>query len=348
MAFQNYEWCKTWIDQVAPSVDAIPLVVCGRDAAEKMIFILPFQKREVGRLRLLEWLGQQNGTACSGLFDNSFCSESGQAWFTQNLSQILNFLEPLEAINLRHMPKTIVGKLNPLAVLHQTLSANASFILDLQPHYEAILQTKRSSRSISKMRRRDERLEQSGKLTFDVLASIEAEAALEMGLLHKNLQLKNAGVGNVFNQSDFEFYRQILRTDPRLLRVFRLQLDGKTSATMVGAQAGTNFWLLISALAPDIDLQFSPGDYLLRRMIAHCCSEGISIYDFSLGEQNYKQLWADQRILYFNSIQALRYRGLFFSAINNMSEAAKRLVKQNSHLREFYYEQRRRLSGKKD
>ena len=348
MAFQKYEWCKTWVEHMAPAVGASPLIVCGRDVAGEVVFILPFQKREIGKVRVLEWLGQQSGTACGGLYTDSFCSETGQNWFNKNFRNVLNLLGHLEALNLRHMPKTILGRLNPLAILHQSPSANASFVLNLQKQYEVILQAKRSSRSISKMRRRDERLEQSGALTFDILSGDAADSALQLGLLHKNLQLKKAGVASVFDHHDIEFYRQVLRADKKLLRVFRLQLNGNTLATMVGATADTNFWLLISALAPDIDLQFSPGDYLLRRTISICCAEGISIYDFSLGEQSYKQLWADERVLYFNSIRALNYRGQLFAVSNRLTEAVKRFAKHNTRIREFYYEARQRLRGKKN
>ena len=348
MAFQKYEWCKAWVKHMAPAVGASPLVVCGRDVAGEVVFILPFQKRKVGKIRVLEWLGQQSGTACGGLYTTAFCAELGQVWFNKNFRHVLNLLGHLEAINLRHMPKTIFGRLNPLAILHQSLSANASIVLNLQQHYEAILQAKRSSRSISKMRRRDERLEQSGTLSFEVLSGEAAESALQLVLLHKNLQLEKAGVSSGFDHNSVEFYQQVLRVDTKLLRVFRLQLDGNTLVTMVGATAGTNFWLLISALAPNIDLQFSPGDYLLRRTISTCCAEGISIYDFSLGEQSYKQLWADDLILHFNSIRALNYRGQLFALSSRLTEAVKRFAKNNTSIREFYYEARQRLRGNKN
>ena len=347
MAFQKFEWCKAWIANLAPQIGATAVVLCGRDKAGNLMFVLPFQYRRVANMRILEWLCQQSGGSCGGLFDQSLCSVEGQTWFTKNIDAIFNLLAPVDATNLRHMPASLMGRKNPLIALHSSFAANSSFNLTLQAQYEAILKAKRSSRSISKMRRRDERLEESGSLKFEVLVGGDAAEALQDGLDHKNLQLRQIGVGGVFKESDVKFYQQIARAEPNLLRTFRLQLDEKTLVTMVGVMSGGRFWLLISALAPNIDLQFSPGDYLLRRTIVYCCEAGIDTYDFSLGEQSYKQLWADNLVEHYNFVVALSFRGALFAHGSRVLEFVKRHIKKNTHLNALYPNLRRRLHGSK-
>ncbi len=116
---------------------------------------------------------------------------------------------------------------------------------------------------------------------------------------------------------------------------------------MVGVISGGRFWLLISALAPNIDLQFSPGDYLLRRTIVYCCEAGIDTYDFSLGEQSYKQLWADNLVEHYNFVVALSFGGALFAHGSRVLEFVKRHIKKNTHLNALYLNLRRRLKGTK-
>ncbi len=347
LPFQNYEWCKAWVNHGAKDFAIKQCIMCGRDQAGEITFILPFQMRSILGCQSLEWLGQQTGIACDGIYAEPFCSSQGENWFTSNMAALLLLLGPVDVLNLRNMPTTLMGRPSPLAILHQSQTANASFVLDLQADYETLLAKKRSSRSISKMRRRDERLEKSGTLTFESLRGGSATNALIEGLNHKNLQLNQTGAGVVFKDIDIKYYLQILQTQPQLLEVFKLRLNGKTLATMFGAKANGYFCLLISALAPDANLQFSPGDYLLRRTIAYCCSNQFSTYDFGFGDHEYKQVWADHRVVHFNAIKAQSFRGIAIALVSNLTELAKRKVKKNIQLRNAYYYLRKRLWASK-
>ena len=347
LPFQNYEWCKAWVDHGANEFAIKQSIVCGRNHLQNTTFILPFQKRSILGCESLEWLGQQAGIACGGIYTEPFCSPQGETWFTSNMASLLLLLGRVDVLNLRNMPTTLMGRLSPLGILHQSQTANASFILDLQTNYEALLAKKRSSRSISKMRRRDERLEESGTLTFESLQGAAAKDALIEGLHHKNLQLNQTGAGVVFKDIDIKYYLQILEAQPQLLDVFRLRLNGKTLATMFGAKTNGYFCLLVSALAPDANLQFSPGDYLLRRTIAYYCYNQFSAYDFGFGEQEYKQIWTDHPIVHFNAIKAQSFRGIAIALVSNLTEQAKRKVKQNLCLRKAYYYLRKRLWASK-
>ena len=342
LPFMTFEWCSAWLAQNADDFGISPLIVTGTDGEGKTLFILPLQKRRTRGLIIVEWLGQQGNSACSGIFNSTF---SGEAWFAENFANLMKLVGPVDAINLRNMPATLTGTSSPLASLHLAEAANASFVTALQPDYELLLRQKRSSRSISKIRRRDLRLEESGVLSVQVLEGDAAIDAVVEGLKHKNAQLKQAGVGDVFTEKNENHYKQILTDAPKMLQVFKLQLDGETIATMIGAKSGSVFWLLISALAPDANLQFSPGDYLLRRTIAHCCAAGVRSFDFCLGDQEYKQLWADQRVPHFNYIRAQKLRALPFVTALKSVEAVKRLVKKNVSVRDAFYMLRRYLRG---
>ena len=344
LAFMTFEWCDTWLAQNAKSFGITPLIVLGTDGEGKTLFILPLQKRRSGGLIIVEWLGQQANSACSGLFSSSFL---GETWFAKNFAELTKLIGPFDAINLRNMPATLAGRSSPLTSLHRSKAANASFVTDLQTDYELLLRQKRSSRSISKIRRRDLRLQESGSLAFDVLqGDVALEAVLE-GLKHKNEQLKLAGVGDVFTEKNENHYRQILANAPHVLQIFRLQLNGETIATMIGAKSGTTFWLLISALAPNANLHLSPGDYLLRRTIAYCCTAGIKSFDFCLGEQDYKQLWADHRVPHYNYMKAQKLKAVPYILALKSVEASKRFVKKNKVARNTFYMLRQTLRGVK-
>ena len=172
-------------------------------------------------------------------------------------------------------------------------------------------------------------------------------AALQECLEHKNIQFKLAGIKKIFGAADLNYFKNLLEAEGALLQVFTLTLDGRTVASIIGAKTDTAFWLLVNSLAPDAVLQNSPGDYLLRRVIARCCEAGFEFLDFSLGEQEYKKIWADTRVSYFHNFTTRKAKGLPLSLINTLWTKISQKVKQRPWLRDAYLSLRQRLRGVK-
>lgn len=340
--FQSFDWCQLWLQICAANSNLTPMIVIARNPGASIAFILPFQIRRIWGVSVLEWIGHGDFTYGGGLYSGAMMDG---AWLALHGAAVLATLEQVKVLNLRNMPQNIFDRPSPIEFLHTSLAANPSFQTTLKPDFKSLFHDMRSAKSINSIQRRDKRLEALGELHFEYVTELdEAQHAVEVGLKNKAEQLAEAGVGLVFNDNDVQFYKATLKAN---LQVFRLRLNGQTLSTILGALYKGRFTLLIPSLAASAVQVHSPGDYLLRKSIAFCCSNDTQVYDFGEGEQAYKLSWADRRIELYNNISTKGFIGLPLALLMRLQQSMKRRVKAAPFMRENLYRARRFLFGKK-
>jgi CelD/BcsL family acetyltransferase involved in cellulose biosynthesis len=346
--FQSYDWCKTWSDLFAKSESREIICVTGTFSDGELAFVLPFQKSVRLGSQTLEWLGQGTATYSGGTYSRRFIDQNGASWFDLYFADCLEMLAPYDVLNLQNMPNTGFDKQNPLPTHNGSKAANPTFILALSPNFDAILKSKRTAKSLSKIRRRDERLESLGDLQFVQPGSVEAKIqAINECLDIKNEQLRSAGVHHLFTENERKFYFAIAASKPQSLDVFLLQLDGETLSAGLGLMYEKQYTLLTLAMKNHASSNLSPGDYALRRSLEAACKMKLESYDLASGEQDYKLIWADQKVELHNLIKTRNLWGMPLAAYLRFGQSLKRTIKNNSSIRDFFYSLRRFISGKK-
>ncbi len=346
--FQSFEWCESWLAVFSDKFKITPLIIVAISATGETEFILPLQIRMRFGLRVLEWLCQPENNYGFGVFNVHNPQRNYHEWLSNNITQVLAVLPPYDVAALENMPMSMLGQLNPLAALNRFTSADQSFFTKLQPSYDALHEAKRSSKSISKIRRRDERLAESGALELEILTKkVDTATALEEVIRHKAEQLAELGVYSFSKISLTAFFETIIKNNSASLHVFRLRQSGQTISGLIGARYANTFWLMILSMPSDGPTQFSPGDYILRQSIAWACENGLKFYDFGVGYSNYKEHWADAELQLYNHYAAKTFRGLPLAAAFMFYNAAKRIIKNTPMLKSFFFQLRRWLRGKK-
>ena len=348
--FQSYEWCESWFEIFGEKNNISLLIVVGRTATGEVEFILPMQIRKRFGLRVLEWLCQPENNYGVGLFKVDDHRQNSAEWINDNFAKLSAALPAYDAAALQNMPMNLLDKPNPLSSINRFTSADQSFFAKLQPDFDALHEAKRTSKSISKIRRRDERLLELGELKLEISNShADTAAALQEIIHYKSVQLAELGVRDFQAEHITTFFETILKSNSHdaSLHVFRLKQSGQTISGLIGARFADTFWLMILTMAPSGPTQFSPGDYVLRKSIAWACENGLKHYDFGVGYSNYKEHWADTELQLYNYYAAKTFRGLPLAAMFMFYNATKRLVKNTPTLKSFFFQLRKALRGKK-
>ena len=349
--YQTFEWCQAWQKKIGVRSNIQPVIIIGKSAEGEALFILPLQIRKRFGFAVLEWLTQPENNYGQGLFCNSFDEKDWQIWFDRNKVAVLARVPNYDLAILINMPDRVLGRVNPLATLNTFVSADQSFLTRLQPNFEKLQEAKRTSRSISKIRRRDERLAELGHLEVQISTRGQiALTSLKEALQHKEFQLAELGVHQFATQDLNTFFGDLVEKadEPNAaLHIFRLQQSGKTISALVGASYAGTFWLMILSMSRDGPLQFSPGDYILRRSMAWACENNLQYYDFGMGQSQYKEIWADEEVQLYNYFAAKTLKGLPLAALFMFYNVAKRLIKNTPFLKSVFFQLRKWLRGKK-
>ncbi len=343
--FQSFDWCSSFYNSIGQHQNLNLCLVAAYDRQGELAFILPFQIRKKFGVHVLEWLAQAENNYGHGIFSPKFLGESASVWFNQNLTSVFSALPPFDVFNLQNMPLGTLGFPNIFDTLPISAAANSSYVTVLKSSYDNLLRSKRSAKSIGKIRRRDERILELGAVEFCVESlGAKTSIALAEAFAHKRKQLAEQGISGVFETPQSEFLLHLSQLSK--LRAFRLVSNGQTLSTLIGAVYGQRFWLMITSLAPDAPRPLSPGDMLLRNTIAWCCEQNLELFDFSNGEIGYKTLWADEKVELSNYIVAKNVRGLALAAGLRFFHSLKRRIKSSDSLRNIFNLMRKKLKGR--
>jgi CelD/BcsL family acetyltransferase involved in cellulose biosynthesis len=159
--------------------------------------------------------------------------------------------------------------------------------------YEA----RRGRKLLGELRRRRRRLEEEGRLTFDVHDGADhLDELLAEGLRVEAAGWKGArGSAILSRPSTTRFYTDVASWASRhgWLRLAFLRLDGRAFAFDYGLEYDGVHYLLKTGYDPAYR-SFAPGLLLRRRMIARAFEAGLDRYDFLGVDMEWKREWTDE------------------------------------------------------
>jgi CelD/BcsL family acetyltransferase involved in cellulose biosynthesis len=282
--YQSFDWCAAWLSRVGTARGIIPCIVTGENALGQVLFVLPLQIRKRRGFTLVEALSAPQGAYAGLVLSREFAQKNAAQWFRQYFEHVIDALPKHDVFQLENVAKIIHGIENPLLQARSFRAANQSHIMALQHDYNALLQAKRSSETRRTLRKRDQKLEASGQLEFDLpVLQADRRTTLQIMFEHQQQRLQEFGVFNVYDDLEQQFIKDLAdinTSEGPLLRPYCLRLDGQILAVMLGAYYNNTYWALVSSLAPGDLRKLSPGDYALRAMIAELCQNGTTQIDF--------------------------------------------------------------------
>lgn len=349
--YQSFVWCRTWMQRVGKARHISPCIIVGENMFGETMFVLPLQLRRKYAARVVESLTAPQGAYGFGLFNTGFLADQAAVWFGSHFSNVVAMLPRHDVLHIADIPGSVKSCPAPLLSVQNFLAANQSHVMDLQPDYQALLEQKRSFESRRSMRKRDAKLQSSGRLCFDLPTTIaERELTIKTMLIQQKARLAEGGVHGVFDELEQNFIADLIHSktaEGPLLRPYRLMLDGKILAVMLGAYRHGTYWALISSLAEGDVRKHSPGDYALRAMIQSLCEDSTVQLDFSAGDTAYKSHWSDRRVPMYFIVRATTLRGLPIAGFLLMREKLKRLAKTTPFLSTLLFNLRRYVIGQK-
>ena len=160
-------------------------------------------------------------------------------------------------------------------------------------------------------------LSQQGPVAFEVAGSVaEAEAFLQQVLAGKSRQFARTRVPGFEVPGKRAFYLAATRrlACPETVHVSALSVGDTIIACHWGLVLGDRFYLILTTYDADWK-RFSPGALHHEALIRWCHARGMAAFDFSVGDEAYKDTYCDTRIPLHRIEMGLSRRGRIHLAV---------------------------------
>jgi CelD/BcsL family acetyltransferase involved in cellulose biosynthesis len=320
--FQCYDWLLQWNASFGVEERTRPLLVHVTDSAGRTLLLLPLGIRQSYGCRFLVYLGGGLSDYNAPLIDRTFAASCSPTDFADLWRAILRHLPSVDLVYLVRMPETIEDVPNPMVtLLHSVHTENAYATSQLPATFEAYTDSHKSNVFKDAARKR-RKLEALGLVRFEILeAPGDILETVDIALAQKLRRYRESRA--TANES---FYKRIATSslDAGRPHVSRLRVGDAVVATHVGAVYGTRFYWLVPGYESGKWARYSVGRLLQQEIVKWCISEGLQTFDMTVGDEAYKQFWADKRLPLHACKYALTPKGHIVMALMRAKARAKK------------------------
>lgn len=258
----------------------------------------------------------------------------------------------IDLLALERMASAIGGTANPLVSGTADISPDIALSTRLDGGFEALLDRSGGKRKRKKYRAQLRKYESAGGWRIVSPASgDEVNRLLDAFLAMKAVRFARMGIPNVFAGPGCEaflrrLYCDALSSPVPAFELRGLEVGGKLRAVTGCSISGTRMICDISAMASDDLSSASPGEFLFYETIREACERGFDVFDFSVGDEQYKRVWCDTETRQFDHFIALTGRGAAVATVVRSFGAMKRALKSNPALWSIAKRLRRGAGGR--
>jgi CelD/BcsL family acetyltransferase involved in cellulose biosynthesis len=349
--FQSYVWLSAWQRHIGTTRRIKPAIVVGWDSAGGALFILPLGIEQGIVLNRLVWLGDGLGDYQGPLLGKDFSRQVSAAQFPALWDDIRGLLPSHQIVTLGRMPERIGGQANPFMVLgNMRRHASSAHLTMLKEDWASYYGEKRSSGSKKRDKQKRRKTEELGEVRFVTPARAEERlATLEALVAQKSVAFARMGVANIFEKpGHLDFYRA-LAADPdaqELLHVSHLMVGNSVAAASCGlSMGGSYFYILASYDEAAEAARFGPGVIHLMELMSHATETGHRVFDFTIGDEAYKENWCEVEVPLFDYFEPNTLAGWVSVGPQIVFLQAKRFIKQSPVLWQGFTRLRAAIGG---
>jgi CelD/BcsL family acetyltransferase involved in cellulose biosynthesis len=311
--YQTYNWITYWQEHIGDKYTVTPCPVLIEAADTSPLLILPLGIQKYGSISCLVWLGGELADYHTAVY-----SQTALSIFTEeNLyllwNEIQKALPPFDATLLEKQPATIGDKANPFLFKGSHPHSCSAHSTAIQGPLEAFISSKRSKKSQTTERRKERRLAEAGDIKF-VVADSPAEIAqlLPVMLKQKSRSYHEMGVQDLFADEGYREFVTTLTKDfatKGTVVLCALLIGDRVAATVWGVTHSNCYYYLLPTYERDELTRFSPGNLLLRYLFGWCIEKNITTFDFTAGDERYKEFWCDKTLPLYDYLKGSTLRG---------------------------------------
>ena len=335
--FQTFDWLAAWCRHVAPHHGAQPAIVVGRTDPGDTLVIVPLMVLP-GVVRKLTFLGGELCDYNAPLFARNFAEHVPAGAFPglwQALCELVQS-EPRsrhDLVTLTKMPEAVGAQPNPMLALAVGRNPSNAYLTQLQGNWTEYYENKRSSATRRRDRTKLKRLGELGAVRF-ITPQYRSEIERTMAVLfeQKGRSLARMGVADIFDHPGWRTFFLDLAGNPRtrdLVHVSRLDVGPVWAAINLGLSFGDTYYHVLASYDDGETSRFGAGAAHLRELLRHAIENGKSRFDFTIGDERYKQEWSDVIMPLYDHVKAANLRGLPAAAMTAGVRRLRRLIKQN-------------------
>lgn len=311
--FQTYEWLEYWQQSIGKDVLAIkPWIAVILDEHNQPKMICPFGVRNQLGARVLEFLGNAQSDYQGPLISDCWISDLAKiklAW-----KQICDAMPGHDIRHFHKLPAQWCVLDNPMLKIWKSSFQDNSYSTSLPDSFNEF-QMRQRKKFRQDTKRQHRRLSEKGTVKFEVIPCDYKQwrYAIDRMIEQKSLRCRVMKVPDIFSEAAVQdFYRELPHKllGKGTIHFSVLKMGDEILASHWGAVYQKRFYYLVPTIIEGELGVYSPGRLLLANLVEWCIQNGVKVFDFTIGGEDYKRDWCDNEMPLFEHLHLVTPFGI--------------------------------------
>lgn len=320
--YQDLNFLKDYLDFKKTNIENINIVIIRLKSNKKIFAIFPFEIIPYWGIKILRWIGSED-------FDYFFPIFNFEVEIQYNFedlwNNILSVVQNYDVVFLRKLPNKIDSFYNPIVELNKNVLFDSNIYLinlnfDFNSYVESILKNK----NIKEFLRTNKKLfSDHNKVNIKIIDENNPHL-MPSDIINKkidNFKKKNKKI--TFNKSVIKFFDNFNKNNTRM--IVALYIEDKLISASFNFIYKNRLYYLIPVIFDQNYNRYSPGKFLILKLIEWAYSNKINIFDFGIGPEAYKKYWSNSSANLYNYVKYNTKRGYFFYFLFRLVKFFKKL-----------------------
>ncbi len=306
--FLDPTWTINWWENIGKNeYDEIKYLNFIDDNNHKLI--VPLVSRKYLRLKIIEVAGGKVSDYLSPIFHKDFeltnynLNYIKKEIFNNFKNSDLIFFRKQKKYNLIQNPFLLMEK--PTKGLHKAYSVV----------FDKFIENKKIKKIYNDNKRQLKRLNNIDKTSFVEASDFDQKKIiLKNMILQKENRYKYTNVWNMFEKHYYkDFYFSLIKSNFKFLNthISAIKVGNNFISTHVGFYDDNTYFYLMPSFDGDNFKLYSGGNILLEHLVKFAQSRNIDVFDFTIGNEKYKQKWSNETNELFDVISSNSIYGKF-------------------------------------
>ena len=310
-AFQKYYWLKYWFDDIGKHEKIRPYITA-LQFDRRTIAILPLCIKKIGLIKCLIWMGGIITDYHAPILVNSL---SFQLDLNTIIALLKKTLPRFDYIKFEKQPEIIKKIENPFVTDKCKPNKANAYATRLGSQWDEYYNNRVSSKTRYNNRRNLKMLSELGDAKILIAESNDQRKLITQAMIRQKInRYRSTNAKNIFKSDYYKnFYLNLSINSPENnlnIHISALLFNGEIIATHWGMYDNERFYYLMPTYESNDLSKYSPGKMLQLELMQWCIAHGLSIYDFTVGGENYKHDWCDSELKLYNYTDAVTMLGL--------------------------------------
>ncbi len=274
---------------------------------DKVVGIFPLEIKKIFGVRILQWIGTKYADYCCPLISKDY--QISSMAFKDLWVKIINEVD-CDIIILDKQPEFINNLENPFVNFLNNSKVSKVFLIDLPDHENKYYQNIQNKKFFNEFKRTSNKVIEKYNVEFENI-EMKNESFKPSDLIKKKISiLDKKRLGKSIEKNFINFFDNMKLDFPDQIKLSVLKINKEIVGANLGFLTKDRFYYYMPTLFTNNYNKFSPGKILISELIKWSIANKVKIFDFGVGEENYKKYWSNRTENLYRHLFSKNFKGL--------------------------------------